>query len=281
MAGKGEDIDWSRVAPRPAGGQPRLSYREVMQDALGLLRRQQTEIGRLLLAPLLIAFAVQTVNLFTAPSQGLGQLFGGLGPIAFLVSVYLGVWLAVSVTRLALWGRVDGYLPVWRRADWRYFGYLLLFWIGFVTVAVFLSLVFGIGASGPAGGDMMGMMAGALQALALAGALCLYPFARVWLALPAAALGPGFGPGRAWSASAGNAGTLIALVLTLIGLVLFGGLFNMIVVLPLSGLLGSPVPGLAAAQAINLALGMFAALVAAAALGRCVGAPPRAPSPAA
>lgn len=274
MAGREDDIDWSRVTAPPAGGPVQLSYRAVMQEALALVRREQSEIGRLLLAPLLIAFAVQTLNLFTAPGQGLGQLFGGLGPIAFLVSVYLGVWLAVSVTRLVLRGRVDGYLPIWRRAHWRYFGYLLLFWLGFVTVAVALSMIFGFGAAAQTGGDTMGMIAGAMQSLAVAAVVCLYPFARVWLTLPAAALGRGFGPARAWSASSGNGGALVALVLTLIGLVLFGGLLNMIIVLPLSGLLGSPVPGLAAAQAINLAIGMFAALVAAVALGRCVGAPP-------
>lgn len=275
MAGRAGEIDWSAVGSATAQGQSKLGYGEVMRDALGLLRRQRGEIGRLLLAPLLIAFAVQTVNLFTAPSEGLGAMFGGLGPIAFLVTVYLGVWLAVSVTRLAIWGEVDGYLPLWRRADWRYFGYLVLFWLGFVLVAVFLSIFLGIGPAGGAAGDAMAMMAGAMQALVLALIACLYPFSRVWLTLPAAALGRGFGLQRAWAASAGNAGTLIVLLLTLVGLVLFSGLFNMVIVLPLSNLLGSPVPGLAAAQAINLALGIFAALVAAAALGRRLGPLPR------
>lgn len=273
MAGSGGEFDWSRIK---GGGQAKLSYGEVMRDAFALLRSHRVEIGRLLLAPLLIAFAVQTVNLFTAPSEGMGAIFGGLGPIAFLITIYLGVWLAVSVTRLVLWGRVEGYLPLWRRADLRYFGYLLLFWFGFALVAFFVSTFLGVGAEGRATGEVTGVVAGALQALVVAGFVCLYPFARVWLILPASALGRGFGLAQAWRASTGNGSTLAGLVMTLIGLVLFSGLFNMAVVLPLSSLLGSPIPGLAAAQAINLALGIFAALVAAAALGRRVG--PVAPS---
>lgn len=280
MAGNGGDIDWSRYTGSPRGGRPgggapaALRYGEVMRDAVALLRDQRAEIGRLLLAPLLVAFAVQTVNLFTAPAEGLGAVFGGLGPFAFLVTIYLGVWLAVSVTRLVLQGRVDGYLPVWRRADFRYFGYLLLFWLGFVLVAVFVSSFLGFGAQpGAAGGEVAAMVAGAMQALVVAGLVCIYPFARVWLTLPAAALGRGFTPAHAWRLSAGNAGALVGLLATLVGLVLFSGLFNMAIVLPLSGALGSPVPGLAAAQAINLAIGVFAALVAAAALGRRIGLP--------
>lgn len=276
MAGNGGDIDWSRyrAGPQGGGGRAPLRYGEVMRDAIALLRDQRAEIGRLLLAPLLIAFAVQTVNLFTAPAEGLGAVFGGLGPIAFLVTIYLGVWLAVSVTRLVLQGRVESYLPLWRRADFRYFGWLVLFWLGFVLVAVFVSSFLGVGAPGGAGGgEVAVLVAGAMQALVVAGLICLYPFARVWLTLPAAALGRGFTPAHAWRLSAGNASALIGLLVTLIGLVLFSGLFNMAIVLPLSGALGSPIPGLAAAQAINLAIGVFAAVVAAAALGRRIGLP--------
>ncbi|MEX0759200.1 MAG: hypothetical protein WD100_06445, partial [Tistlia sp.] len=216
MAGSGE-LDWSRTT---GGGPIKLTYAEVMRDALALLRRQRLEIGRLLLAPLLIAFAVQTVNLFTAPSEGMGAVFGGLGPVAFLITVYLGVWLAVSVTRLVVWGRVESYLPLWRRADWRYFGYMLLFWFGFILVAFFVSAVLGVGAAGRASGEVTGMVAAALQALVVAGLACLYPFARFWLMLPAAALGPGFGPKRAWALSAAHGGTLVARVVARVGRVL-------------------------------------------------------------
>lgn len=275
MAGSGGDMDWRRQGrPLGPGGPGTLRYGEVLRDALLLLRDQRREIGRLLLAPLLIAFAVQAVNLFTAPSEGIGAVFGGLGPIAFLVTIYLGVWLAVSVTRLAFWGRIDGYLPLWRRADWRYFGYMLLFWAGFLLVATFLSVFLGVGAAERASGAVPGMLAGALQALALAALVCLYPFSRVWLILPASALGRGYGLARIWADSAGQAATLIALLATLVGLVVFTGLFNMVIVLPLSGLLGSPIPGLAVAQGLNFALGIFAALVAAAALGRRLGRVP-------
>ncbi len=276
MAGNGREFDWSAIARQPGGAGGRLTYGEVLRDAVTLLGEHRGEIGRLLLAPLLVAFAVQTLNLMTAPAEGAGSVFGGLGPIAFLVTVYLGVWLAVSVTRLIFFGQVDGYLPLPRRPHWRYFGYLVLFWTGFVLVAVFVSLFLGIGRPPPGAEDVHTLLAAALQALVVAALICVVPFARVWMTLPAAALGPGFTPRRAWSLSAGSGGVLVGLILTLVGLALASGLVNLAVVLPISRLIGSPIPGLAAAQAINLALGVFAALVAAAALRRRLGLPPAA-----
>lgn len=182
------------LAPLPVG--------ETVRQVLALLFANASDIARLALIPVLIAFAM------TAAAFAL-ELGAALRFFAMGVNLYLLVWFAGSVFRLLLLGpgpELARPVPAWSPAE----GRLALRGLGVIGIAmaatlpaslIFGSLGGGMGPQGPQPGAWL------LGPLVVAGIATL----GLSFVLPAAAVGRGYSFKRAWREAKGALPQLFAL----------------------------------------------------------------------